>query len=176
MKAQIEWERCLMSDTTHTDVLQLTTTIVSAHIAGNDMATDELPAFIQVVYAALRQAPEAPQTDEARADRQRQEPAVPVKQSVFPDYIVCLEDGKKMKMLRRHLTARYGMTVAEYRTKWGLPLSYPVVAPNYATKRSELAKQIGLGRKQSEPDAEPQIQRIPEGKSGQRRQRANKAA
>ena len=165
-----------MSETTHTDTLQLTATIVSAHVAGNDMAVDQLPAFIQAVYAALRQVPEALQTDEARAERQQQEPAVPIKLSVFPDYIVCLEDGKRMKTLRRHLATSYGMTVADYRTKWGLPLSYPVVAPNYAAKRSELAKQIGLGRKRKEPDVDPQIQRIPEGKSGQRRQRANKAA
>ena len=162
-----------MSHTTHTDILQLTTTIVSAHIAGNDLPTDDLPALIQGVYAALAKAPEAT-TKEARAERQ--EPAVPVKQSVFPDYIVCLEDGRKLKMLRRHLATRYGMTVAEYRSKWGLPASYPVVAPNYATKRSELAKQIGLGRKQPEPGADARIQRIPEGMSGRRRQRANKAA
>ncbi len=102
-----------MSDSTHTDIFQLTTTIVSAHVAGNDMAADGLPALIQAVYAALRRAPEAsPQTDEARAELQRPEPAVPVKRSVFPDHIVCLEDGKKLKMLRRHLSARYGMTVA----------------------------------------------------------------
>ena len=164
-----------MSDSTHTNLLQLTTTIVSAHIAGNDLAADELPVLIQGVYAALARAPDASfHTEETRAERQ--EPAVPVKQSVFPDYIVCLEDGRKLQMLRRHLATRYGMTVAEYRTKWGLPASYPVVAPNYAAKRSELAKQIGLGRKQSGPDAEPQVQRIPEGMSGRRRSRANKAA
>ena len=166
-----------MSIRTHTDVLQLTTTIVSAHIARHDMAADELAAMIQAVYAALRQAPGTPaQTDEARAERQRPEPVVPIKQSVFPDYIICLENGKKMKMLRRHLMASYGMTVADYRTKWSLPPSYPVVAPNYAAKRSELAKRIGLGRKRQEPDAEPSIQRIPEGMSGRRRKRANKAA
>ena len=164
-----------MSHTTHTDILQLTTTVVSAHIAGNDLAADELPALIQGVYAALSKAPDASlHTEETRAERQ--EPAVPVKKSVFPDCIVCLEDGRKLKMLRRHLATRYGMTVAEYRSKWGLPASYPVVAPNYATKRSELAKQIGLGRKQPEPDAEPQVQKIPEGKSGQKRRQANKAA
>ena len=162
-----------MSDTTHTDLLQLTTTIVSAYIAGNDLPAEDLPGLIQGVYAALARATEAP-TKEARAERQ--EPAIPIKQSVFPDYIVCLEDGRKLKMLRRHLATRYGMTVVEYRTKWGLPASYPVVAPNYATKRSELAKQLGLGRKQPRFGAEGRIQKIPEGVSGRRRSRAIKAA
>lgn len=162
-----------MSDRTPSDILRLTANIVSAHVAGNETVSDELPALIQAVYAALDQVSEVRQTG---SEPPQQEPAVPIKQSVFPDHIVCLEDGRKMKMLRRHLANRYGMTVAEYRTKWGLPLSYPVVAPNYAAKRSELAKQLGLGRKRQEPSSKPHIQQIPEGVSGQRAQRAKKAA
>jgi predicted transcriptional regulator len=134
-----------MSGKVTSDVLGLTAQIVSAHVAKNQLAADALPSLINMVYRSLATAGEvevkpAPQT-----------PAVPWKKSVFPDYIVCLEDGKKLKMLKRHLKTSYNLTPDEYRTKWGLPQEYPMVAPSYASRRSELAKKIGLGRKPSGP-------------------------
>jgi predicted transcriptional regulator len=177
-----------MEDQAHAGLLELTASIVSAHVTGTSMAAEELPGFIKAVYAALRQAPGG-ETAAVPSNGKRQQPAVPIKQSVFPDHVICLEDGKKMKMLRRHLTVDHGMTVAEYRAKWGLPASYPVVAPNYAAKRSDMARKIGLGRKrevelgvetgaetEGDPDGEPEIQKIAEGVSGKRASRRRKAA
>jgi predicted transcriptional regulator len=138
----------MASDTTDTDFLALTAQIVSAHVGHNSTTTDALPALIKSVHAALTGVGSAP-TEAAPL-----EPAVPIKKSVFPDYIVCLEDGKKLKMLKRHLQTSYGMTPDQYRAKWGLPASYPLVAPNYAEHRSALAKSIGLGRKPAERGAE----------------------
>ena len=129
-----------MTDDT-TDFLALTAQIVSAHVGHNSITTEALPALIKSVHAALTNMGSAP------AEAPRAEPAVPIKKSVFPDYIVCLEDGKKLKMLKRHLQTAYGMTPDQYRAKWGLPANYPLVAPNYAEHRSTLAKSIGLGRK-----------------------------
>ncbi|RFD18924.1 MucR family transcriptional regulator [Komagataeibacter melaceti] len=131
-----------MSDTEQDfTCLELTTQIVSAHVSNNSVAADALPDLIRHVYQALatvgQSAQEAPKL----------QPAVPVKRSVFPDYIVCLEDGKKLKMLKRHLHSAYGMTPEQYRERWGLPAEYPMVAPNYAERRSSLAREIGLGRK-----------------------------
>lgn len=124
---------------TNEDLLAFTTEIVSAHISNNEVPAADLPKLIQEVYRALAGVtvpePEAEQL----------QPAVPVKKSVFPDYIVCLEDGKKLKMLKRHLKTAYNMTPEEYRTRWNLPADYPMVAPNYAERRSGLAKKIGLG-------------------------------
>src|SRR3954454_15732305 len=132
-----------MSAQVASDILGLTAQIVSAHVSKNQIGTDALPSLIQSVYRSLSTAskvettaPEAPRT-----------PAVPVKKSVFPDYIVCLEDGKRLKMLKRHLQTSYGLSPDAYRAKWGLAREYPMVAPNYAATRSGLAKQIGLGRK-----------------------------
>jgi predicted transcriptional regulator len=124
---------------TSPDLLALTAEIVAAHVSKNTVVVSELPHLIQQVYSSLShvgrdQAPVA-----------RPQPAVPVKKSVTPDYIVCLEDGRKLKMLKRHLKTAYNMTPEEYRDRWGLPPDYPMVAPNYAVQRSELAKQIGLG-------------------------------
>ena len=164
-----------MDDTAHAGLLELTASIVSARITHTSMEADELPGFIKAIYAALRQAP-GDQVALAASAQKNQEPAVPIKQSVFPDYVICLEDGKKLKMLRRHLSAKYDMTVAEYRAKWGLPVSYPVVAPNYAVKRSEMARKIGLGRKPRAPDAEPEVQKVAEGVSGKRANRSRTAA
>ena len=129
------------------EVLNLAAQIVSAHIAHNSVAAQELPALIRSVYTTLAQAG-APVVE-----TEKPQPAVPVKKSVFPDYIVCLEDGKKLKMLKRHLQSRYGLSPDQYRDKWGLPHDYPMVAPNYAETRSALAKSIGLGRKPA-PTAE----------------------
>lgn len=122
------------------ELLSLTSNIVAAHVANNSVPVADLPTLIRDVYTTLANVGgPAPKTDARPA------PAVPVKKSVAPDYIVCLEDGKKLKMLKRHLKTAYNMTPEEYREKWGLPADYPMVAPNYAKQRSRLAKQIGLG-------------------------------
>ena len=123
------------------DVLALTAQIVSAHVSNNSVTPDALPALIQDVYRTLSGVGKEPSAPD------KPQPAVPVKKSVFPDHIVCLEDGKKLKMLKRHLKTAYNMTPAQYRERWGLPQDYPMVAPNYARHRSSLAKKIGLGTK-----------------------------
>ncbi|WP_199553771.1 MucR family transcriptional regulator [Sandaracinobacteroides hominis] len=128
----------------HNDLLALTADIVSSHVANNSVAVNDLPQLIQNVYATLSGL-STPQ----KAPEVRPEPAVPVRQSIKPDYIVCLEDGKKLKMLKRHLMTAYGMTPDDYRAKWGLPADYPMVAPNYAESRRQLAKSIGLGTARS---------------------------
>mgnify|MGYP002632622200 CR=1 FL=1 len=124
------------------DLLVLTTEIVSSYVANNSVPTDELPALMRQVYSALISIGQ-PSADTG----ERPQPAVPVKKSIFPDYVVCLEDGRKLKMLKRHLKTAYNMTPDEYRERWGLPADYPMVAPNYARQRSSLAKKIGLGTK-----------------------------
>ncbi len=124
-----------------TDVLGLTAQIVSAHVSHNTVTSDALPALIQDVYRTLANVGR----DTVASDRPQ--PAVPIKKSVFPDHIVCLEDGKKLKMLKRHLKTAYNMTPEQYRERWGLAADYPMVAPTYARHRSSLAKKIGLGTK-----------------------------
>lgn len=124
------------------EVLALTTEIVSAHLANNAVTQSDVPDLIQSVFNKIT---ELASGDEAALIELT--PAVPVKKSVTDDYIICLEDGKKLKMLKRHLMTAYNMTPEEYRVKWGLKPDYPMVAPNYAAKRQELAKKIGLGRK-----------------------------
>jgi predicted transcriptional regulator len=121
------------------DLLTLTTDIVSAHVSNNSVAMTDLPQLINQVYQSLSGIGKAP------AAPARPQPAVPVKRSVHPDYIVCLEDGKKLKMLKRHLMTAYKLTPEAYRERWGLTPDYPMVAPNYAKQRSRLAKEIGLG-------------------------------
>lgn len=123
------------------EILELTTDIISSYVANNKVSTTELPQLIQDVYQTLLGAGSITQTQE------RPRPVVPVKKSVFPDYIVCLEDGKKLKMLKRHLKTAYDMSPEKYRERWGLTPDYPMVAPNYAKHRSNLAKKIGLGTK-----------------------------
>jgi len=125
----------------HDELLGLTTDIVSSYLSGNNVAASEIPGIIERVYRTLAGvgAPTSPMAD-------RPAPAVPIKKSVTPDYIVCLEDGKKLKMLKRHLKSAYNMTPEQYRERWGLGADYPMVAPNYAEKRSKLAKNIGLGK------------------------------
>ncbi len=130
-----------MASESDTDVLRLTAKIISAHVGNNQVAVAALSELIQSVHRSLAAAGTA---EPAPAPLT---PAVPIRRSVFPDHIVCLEDGKKLKMLRRHLKASYGITPEQYRQKWGLPADYPMVAPNYASHRSSLAKQNGLGRK-----------------------------
>ncbi|MGH6743247.1 MucR family transcriptional regulator [Novosphingobium sp. PhB57] len=123
-------------------LITLTSDIVAAHVSNNSVGVEDLPALITNVYGALAGLGGAPVVEE-----EKPEPAVSVRASVKPDYIVCLEDGKKLKMLKRHLMTHYNMTPEEYRARWNLPADYPMVAPNYAEKRRELAKKIGLGRK-----------------------------
>ena len=123
-------------------LITLTSDIVAAHVANNNVEVSDVPTLIQTVYSAL-----AGLGGEEQPKEERPEPAVSVRASVKPDYIVCLEDGKKLKMLKRYLRTNYDMSPEEYRQRWDLPSDYPMVAPNYAEKRRELAKQIGLGRK-----------------------------
>jgi len=123
------------------ELLELTTEIVAAHVGNNTVAVNDLPQLINEVYKTLLSVG----SEGVPAERPR--PAVSIKKSVFPDYIVCLEDGKKLKMLKRHLKTSYGMTPEEYRERWGLAADYPMVAPTYAKHRSNLAKKIGLGTK-----------------------------
>ena len=162
-----------MSDSqSNADMLPLVAGIVSAHVAHNAVTPEALPGLIQMVYATLNGlTAEAPVVEKL-------EPAVPVKRSVFPDYIICLEDGKKLKMLKRHLSTSYDMTPEQYRERWGLPRDYPMVAPKYAARRSALAKEIGLGRKQTTLDEQfsPPIQRVTEGARGKRAARKAKGA
>lgn len=122
------------------DLLALTTEIVAAHVSNNTVAVGDLPLLINQVYQSLAGIGKAPVTA-----TERPQPAVNVKRSVHPDYIICLEDGKKLKMLKRHLKTAYNMSPDEYRERWNLPPDYPMVAPNYARQRSKLAKEIGLG-------------------------------
>ena len=131
-----------MADTAGSNsVLGLTAQIVSAHVSNNAVASDALPSLIQDVFRTLSGIG----TEVVEAERPQ--PAVPINRSVFPDHIICLEDGKKLKMLKRHLKTAYNMTPEQYRERWGLPSEYPMVAPNYAERRSVLAKEIGLGTK-----------------------------
>ena len=121
-------------------LITLTSDIVAAHVSNNSVAVSDLPLLIQNVYNALSGL-----HSEAAPPQPKPEPAVSIRSSVKPDHIVCLEDGKKLKMLKRHLMTHYQMTPDEYRAKWGLPADYPMVAPNYADQRRALAKKIGLG-------------------------------
>ncbi|HZP79640.1 MAG TPA: MucR family transcriptional regulator [Pseudolabrys sp.] len=132
-----------MSDTPgNGSFIELTANIVSAYVSNNSVAAAEIPALINQVHSALTRVSGGP-TD---APSEPLRPAVPVKKSITPEYIVCLEDGKKFKSLKRHLRTQYNMTPEQYRDKWGLPADYPMVAPNYAAARSQLAKQMGLGQ------------------------------
>jgi len=124
-----------------TDLVDMTASIVSAYVSANQVNPQDLPALIRTVHAVLREVAGGALASIEPA----QEPAVAVKKSVTPEFIICLEDGKKFKSLKRHLRTRYSMTPEEYRAKWGLPHDYPMVAPNYAKARSDLAKRMGLG-------------------------------
>jgi predicted transcriptional regulator len=132
-----------MSDTESQGVsLELVSKIITAYVSNNSVPISDLPSLIRSVHDALSGIEDKPV--------QSREPAVPIRRSVQPNYIVCLEDGKKLKMLKRHLRTAFGLSPKEYRSKWGLPEDYPMVAPKYAKQRSELAKKIGLGRKPGE--------------------------
>lgn len=130
----------MSSPLTEKELVELTSRIVASHVGNNSVPVSDLPELIANVHRALNDL-----GGKAKEAEEKPQPAVPVKKSVTSDYIVCLEDGKKLKMLKRHLKTAYNMTPEEYREKWGLPADYPMVAPNYARHRSSLAKQIGLG-------------------------------
>lgn len=130
------------------NLIGLTADVVSAYVSNNPVPVGELSALIGQVYAALKGTADGVVPEKSEVLN----PAVPIKKSVTPDYIISLEDGKKFKSLKRHLSTHYGLTPDEYRTKWGLPANYPMVAPNYAAARSALAKTMGLGRKPKEPE------------------------
>ncbi len=121
-------------------IMEMTTQVISAYVQNNTLSATDLPAAIQAVHSCLKDMRDGAESPPLR-------PAVSIKKSVTPDYLVCLEDGKKLKMLKRHLRSTYDMTPEEYRAKWGLAPDYPMVAPNYAAERSAFARQIGLGRK-----------------------------
>ena len=125
------------------NLVELTVEIVSAYVSNNSVVSADLPNLIDQTLIALQQA--ADKASQPAKDILN--PAVPIKKSVTPDYIICLDDGKQFKSLKRHIRTHYNLTPEEYREKWGLPYDYPMVAPNYAAKRSEMAKKIGLGRK-----------------------------
>lgn len=132
-----------MTDTpVDANLIDLTADIVSAYVSNNTVVSTDLPGLINEVYGALQKTANASSEPEPEPLK----PAVPVKKSVMPDYIICLEDGKKFKSLKRHLRTHYNMTPEEYRDKWDLAADYPMVAPNYAAARSELAKKMGLGQ------------------------------
>lgn len=126
------------------DLVDMTAEIVSAYVGNNTIGAQELPSLIQQVYSALNQATR--NVDAGIAPEPRR-PAINIKKSIMPDYLICLEDGKKFKSLKRHLRTHYNLSPDEYRAKWGLPKDYPMVAPRYAEARSALAKEMGLGQK-----------------------------
>ena len=130
-----------MDEANRTDLVELTAEIISAYVSNNTVVAAELPAIIGDVHDALSKASQRP----GPVEREEPRPAIAVNKSVTPDYIICLEDGKKFKSLKRHLRTHYNLSPEEYREKWALPHDYPMVAPNYAAARSQLAKQMGLG-------------------------------
>ena len=124
------------------EILRMTAEVVAAYVGNNSLSATQLPEVINTVYGTFNRVNDAT----TLANGQPQKAAIPVRRSLTPDYIVCLEDGKKLKMLKRHLRSVYGLSPDEYRAKWGLPTDYPMVAPNYSKQRSAFAKKIGLGR------------------------------
>jgi predicted transcriptional regulator len=142
------------ANTTEHDTVELTADLVSAYVSNNSISPSDLPGLISSIHASLTGLSAPAPAPEA----EKPVPAVPIKKSVFPDYIISLEDGRQYKSLKRHLRGR-GMTPEEYRAKWDLPGDYPMVAASYAAQRSELAKAMGLGRKRAEAMAEPRSRR-----------------
>jgi len=124
------------------EIIEMTTDIVSAYVGNNSIGAADLPSLIQNVHRALAEVA----SGEDMTPPEPQEPAVSIKKSITPDFLICLEDGRKFKSLKRHLRTKYDLSPDEYRAKWGLPKDYPMVAPNYAKARSDLAKQMGLGQ------------------------------
>ncbi|CAM5280621.1 putative transcriptional regulator [Aquamicrobium terrae] len=130
-------------------VIELTANVIAAYVSNNPVPVAELPALIGQVHTSLRQISSG---ETGKEPPQELKPAVSIEKSATSDFIICLEDGKKFKSLKRHLATHYSLTPDEYRAKWGLPMNYPMVAPNYAAARSTLAKTMGLGRKSKEPE------------------------
>ena len=128
------------SSSDDSDMIAWTADIVASHVQNNSVAISDLPILIKTVYDSLSGLG-------GESPAEKPQPAVSIRRSITPDFIICLEDGRKLKMLKRHLSTAYGMTPGEYREKWGLPVDYPMVAPNYAKQRSSLAKKIGLGKR-----------------------------
>ncbi|MDG2313450.1 MAG: MucR family transcriptional regulator [Alphaproteobacteria bacterium] len=131
------------SESDSDDLLKFTVEIIAAHVSNNTLPASELPQLISQVHSSLSD------TGKSMGTRERPTPAVSIKKSITPDYLVCLEDGKKLKMLKRHIKTAYDLTPGQYRERWGLAADYPMVAPNYAKRRSNLAKEIGLGKRGS---------------------------
>ena len=129
--------------TNDNELLRMTAKIVASYVGNNSLSADQVSEIIRTVSSALKQLGQG----ENAAHKAAGKPAVPIRRSITPDYIICLEDGRKLKMLKRHLRTTFSMTPDEYRARWGLPADYPMVAPNYAKRRSEFAKKIGLGQK-----------------------------
>ena len=127
----------------HAELLRMTTQITASYVSNNNVTGSQIPEVIRSTYSTLS----AQRVGDGQAAQDMKKPAVSIRRSVTPDFIICLEDGKKLKMLKRHLRTTYGLSPEEYRVKWGLPADYPMVAPNYAAQRSAFAKKIGLGRK-----------------------------
>src|SRR6516165_7991693 len=150
-----------------TQLIEMTADIVSSFVSKNKMGVTELTVLISQVHAALTAAGKG----KSEAEPEKLEPAVPIKSSVKPDHIICLEDGKKFKSLKRHLKSSFGMTPDEYRKKWGLSYDYPMVAPAYAAQRSQLAKNMGLGnfRTKSSRKAEPTAESTLKKKGGRKK-------
>ena len=159
-----------MTEQNGSDLLTLTADIVAAHVSNNSVSVGDVPQLIEKVFASLQSLGTTP--TEAAVELK---PAVPVRSSVKADYIVCLEDGKKLTMLKRYLRTNYGMSPEDYRAKWNLPADYPMVAPNYAAKRRELAHSIGLGRKRA-TDAAVAEEAAPEAPKRRGRRKAAPAA
>jgi predicted transcriptional regulator len=153
---------------TESSTTTLTAAIIAGYVKKNVVAVAELPHLINSIWSALDQLGKAP-----KPAQQDLKPAVPIRKSVAPDYIVCLEDGKRLKMLKRYLRTTYDMSPDQYRAKWGLPNTYPMVAPNYAASRSEMALKLGLGRKggsgRSAPQSVPEAQEAPAKPRGRRK-------
>lgn len=141
--------------TSQSNLIELTADVVAAYVSNNPVPVADLPSLIGQVNTALKAAVSGASEPEPQALK----PAVPIRKSVTPDYIISLEDGKKFKSLKRHLATHYKLTPDEYRARWGLPADYPMVAPNYAAARSALAKTMGLGRKRKEPEKPAPIKR-----------------
>jgi predicted transcriptional regulator len=144
-------------DTPSDDLTALTAEITAGYLRGNRLPASGIPEVISLVHDALRQLGRP-----VVQEKERQQPAVPIRKSVTAEYIICLEDGRKLKMLKRYLRSTYGMTPGEYRAKWNLPVDYPMVAPAYAEQRSEFARANGLGRKR--PELEPEATSVKRGR------------
>jgi predicted transcriptional regulator len=132
------------------NLLELTAAIAAAYVGHNTVAEADLPKLIASIYRSLAAAPQDVGAESKLAEAAELRPAVPVRKSITPDFIICLEDGKKFKSLKRHLRTHYDLSPEQYREKWGLPVDYPMVAPNYAEARSSLAKKIGLGQSRAD--------------------------